>query len=502
MSRMAENVNPNAAPTPKKRLSLSLKKRRTSERRFGETSEEELHSMSSYMMPKNSATSSRWALKNLSEWREEYNRRHSDKSCPEEVLLPTCSKELLNEWLCVYITETRNKNGEPYPPRTVYSLLSGILREMRVQNPEYPNFLKKDDPVFNKFQKTLDNLFKILRTGGVGSDYSPTEGISLEDEEKLWTAGSLNVETPTGLLRAAFFICGKSFCLRGGQEHRNLSLSQLQRKENPDRYVYTENSSKNKRGGLKQMRLHHKVVTVVANSKIGERCPVYILDKYISKLPDKAKEMDLFYCRAYPKLPKNPNDPWYIATPIGKNTLSTMVRDMCQEAGVEGEKSNHSLRVAGTSSLFAAGVPEKLIQSRTGHVSLTALRKYERITDEQELAVSKILTGDEDTYEKALKCSKDISMTGDLSSSNVSSSGTRNADHIKDHTFSAPVNPSVSYNNCTLNMYQTGPLPMMGYPQFPANPMPTWPQVPPYDPNFPPQVPLYEQWKDGEYCDS
>uniref|UniRef100_A0A1X7VAL7 ZMYM2-like/QRICH1 C-terminal domain-containing protein n=1 Tax=Amphimedon queenslandica TaxID=400682 RepID=A0A1X7VAL7_AMPQE len=240
---------------------------------------------------------------------------------------------------------------------------------MRVQILEYTNLLKKDDSVFNKFQTTLDNLFKILRTGGVGSDYSPTKGISLEDEKK------------------------------------------LQRKGNPDRYIYTKNSSKNEQGGLKQVRLDYKVVTVVANSKIGDRCPVYILHNYISKLPDKAQEMDLFYCRVYPKLPKNPNDPRYIAAPIGKKTLSTMICDMCLKAGVGAEKSNHSLRVAGTSSLFAAGVPEKLIQSRTGHVSLTALRKYGRITDEQELAVSKILTGDDDTYEKALKCSKDMSMT-------------------------------------------------------------------------------------------
>ena len=74
--------------------------------------------------------------------------------------------------------------------------------------------------------------------------------------------------------------------------------------------------------------------------------------------------MDLFYCRAYPKLPKNPNDPWYISTPIGKNTLSTMVCDMCQEAAtcLEEKKSNHSLRVAGTtcSSLFAAESPRNL----------------------------------------------------------------------------------------------------------------------------------------------
>ena len=120
------------------------------------------------------------------------------------------------------------------------------------------------------------------------------------------------------------------------------------------------------------MRLDHKVVTAVSNPNLGEHCPVYILDKYISKLPEKAKNMDLFYCRACPKLPKNPEDPWFIATPVGKNTLSNMVRDMCQEAGLEREKSNHSLRVGGTSSLFAAGVPERIIQGRIGHVSLSA----------------------------------------------------------------------------------------------------------------------------------
>ena len=58
-----ENVNPNN----KKRLSLSLKKNR-----FASTSEDTLEYMSKYNMPKNSATSSKWALKNLSDWRDEY----------------------------------------------------------------------------------------------------------------------------------------------------------------------------------------------------------------------------------------------------------------------------------------------------------------------------------------------------------------------------------------------------------------------------------------------
>lgn len=45
--------------------------------------------------------------------------------------------------------------------------------------------------------------------------------------------------------------------------------------------------------------------------------------------------------------------------------------------------------------MFAASVPEKLIQSRTGHHSLDALRLYERPSHEQQQAVSKILTSAE-----------------------------------------------------------------------------------------------------------
>ena len=43
--------------------------------------------------------------------------------------------------------------------------------------------------------------------------------------------------------------------------------------------------------------------------------------------------------------------------------------------------------------MFAAGVPERIIQSRTGHSLLEALRKYERVTEDLEKAVSRILTG-------------------------------------------------------------------------------------------------------------
>lgn len=42
--------------------------------------------------------------------------------------------------------------------------------------------------------------------------------------------------------------------------------------------------------------------------------------------------------------------------------------------------------------MFAAGVPEKLVKSITGHKSTKALEVYECPTVEQEKAVSKVLT--------------------------------------------------------------------------------------------------------------
>ena len=47
----------------------------------------------------------------------------------------------------------------------------------------------------------------------------------------------MDTKTPTGLQNVAFFVVGKMFCLRGGQEHRGLRLSQLKRF---NKYVYYE----------------------------------------------------------------------------------------------------------------------------------------------------------------------------------------------------------------------------------------------------------------------
>ena len=68
-----------------------------------------------------------------------------------------------------------------------------------------------------------------------------------------------------------------------------------------------------------------------------------------------------------------------------------MLSKMCEEAGLE-HCTNHSLCATGASSMFQANLPEDVIQSRTRHLSLKALRTYERVTEEQQKEACKVLT--------------------------------------------------------------------------------------------------------------
>ena len=80
--------------------------------------------------------------------------------------------------------------------------------------------------------------------------------------------------------------------------------------------------------------------------------------------------------------------------PAGQNYLGSLVKEVCKKAGIQGEKSNHSLRVTCATRMWKANVPEKLIKQRTGHCSLEALRSYERTSITQQSAV---LASSEDT---------------------------------------------------------------------------------------------------------
>lgn len=63
---------------------------------------------------------------------------------------------------------------------------------------------------------------------------------------------------------------------------------------------------------------------------------------------------------------------------MGHNTISKRFKQMCKDAGLEGNFSNHSGRATGITRMYKAGLPEKLIMQRSGHLSVEGVRTYQR----------------------------------------------------------------------------------------------------------------------------
>ena len=182
----------------------------------------------------------------------------------------------------------------------------------------------------------------------------------------------------------------------------------------------------------------------------GEKCHVHLLDLYLSKLSANAKEKDNFYCQPMQSHGTN----WYWTIPCGKNYLSKMVSEMFIEADVQERKTNHSLRAAGVSRLYEAGVDEKIIQSRSGHRRLESLRMYERVSPEQEQAVSNVLSRRYKTdYQYEVQQSKHLEAApGSVVPVSGNTSWCYNRVFAPSSQASQP--SGFQFHNCTVNVYQ------------------------------------------------
>ena len=358
------------------------------DQRFADT----LSNLCEWMTPfvsKSTRKNTKWALTYFNAWRQHYNRV-SKNVCPQLEAIEE-ERELCH-WLTCFVLGTRSANGKEYLPRTITMLLSGLHRHIVDKNPsgEHLNFMNKRNPAYRGLWSACDRLFRELRAKGIRAKPKTAAIITFVEEDTLWKKGILGMDTPRSLLNAVFYLNGKNFHLRGGDEHKFLRISQLQYHRDPERYEYVEGGSKNHPGGLDEVMSHagNKIVPIMANS--GDRCHVCILNKYLSKIPPAAFQHDYFYLRPVKQV--GSDGFWYTTQVVGRNTLAKMVPNMFVEAGIEKNATNHSLRSTGTSQLFCAGVPEKIIMQRTGHKSLDGVCAYERTSGEQQMAVSKILT--------------------------------------------------------------------------------------------------------------
>ena len=161
---MSMSDKENNPPKKKRKLTLSVKNH------FKSSTEVEQAKLEKPQVPKNTKVNTKWTMKNFTDWVFDYNMRHPhEEQCPKIVLNSSCPTEDLNKCLSVFIVETRNHDGQPYPPKTIHCILCGILRHMRGENMNYPNFSDKNN---------LNSLLKQLQSSGVGAESAQTKGVS------------------------------------------------------------------------------------------------------------------------------------------------------------------------------------------------------------------------------------------------------------------------------------------------------------------------------------
>ena len=334
-----------------------------------------------------------WAVNLYTDWRK--NR----------IVMAGCSLQIVNanlesvgifakgdlcHSLSCFVREVKKIDGSDYPPNTVRELVLMI----QMFSHEKGVFWKLlDDVQFAGLCDVVDNTMKECHAAGLGVRKS-SDIISLENEEKLFNKGLLGDESPMQLLKTMIYMMGMHCALRGGVEHSNLRWPGCSSQFNIERdmcgvemLVYREDPLQKTNQGLVS-KAKRKIVYIYGASNV-RHCPIAILKKYCRLLPDSKTCRKLYLrCRKVPTL-----SVWYCDQPYGVNKIKSTMKDLCKEAGIEGNFTNHSLRASCASRMYDKNVPEQVIKEVTGHRS-ECVRLYKRTSDHIREAASNTVCGE------------------------------------------------------------------------------------------------------------
>lgn len=226
-----------------------------------------------------------------------------------------------------FIVEVRKKDGQPYPPETLYQIVVGLQRHLR-QNGRIVDIFQELE--FLDVKTTLDAEMKRLRSEGVGSVKKQAAAITEEQKICCGRKDSLVVSRQQ-LIDTMVYNNGLFFALRSGREHRHLRANpcQISVIEPPGEKAflrYIEDTSKNKQGGLKGRNRSKKEVLQHENLANPDRCPVPLFKRYMSLCP-KDRPPGAFYLKP---LSKPKKDCWFSRVPLGHNELDKTIKRLCK----------------------------------------------------------------------------------------------------------------------------------------------------------------------------
>ena len=371
----------------------------STKRSFKFLSEERISELKKIKLKKRSEAKVKWAVNAYCDWRESrlQNGQYDINIVNADLNnLVTISKQNLEYSLCRFVPEVTKSRGDgDYPGKTLYQMIVAIQKFLQLNKLRW-KLIHGDS--FEDLRIVLDNVMKERCSQNIGAVKKQADLISFEYEEVMWQKNILGEDSPNKLRSTILFLLGINLALRAVDEHYQLRRympgkpSQLSLECNSKGVkcvVYREDTcTKTNDGGLGQMRKERKIVWIYPSSNVN-RCPVRLIEKYLSLCPKRYSKKPNFYLQS---LVRHTPKQWYGREVMGTNRIKEVVKLLLNDAKIDGYFTNHSLRRTGGSRLFQAGVEQKLVKEVTGHCS-DALDCYQITSEQQREMLSKVMSG-------------------------------------------------------------------------------------------------------------
>ncbi|XP_077987470.1 uncharacterized protein KIAA1958-like [Glandiceps talaboti] len=299
--------------------------------------------------------------------------------------------EELNEYLGSFFAGVRQKDGSEYEPGTITTYQRGIDRYLNEQG--YKLSIVRDKE-FTSSQKILKAKRSQLRKEGRGNKPNAAEELTEREENRLYESGVIGHHSPEALLFVVWLNNQKHFGFRGCQESRQMTWGDVTLKCTVDGTEYLEfNEKENKTrssGKVSEQPRAYPPKAFAVSTDLN-RCPVYAYKRYKFHRPSTHLASDSAFYLAINYKPDTII--WYKRQPMGVNKLDSLLSTMCKQAGIEGRKTNHSVRRSMIRRLHDSGIPPTKLMQLSGHRNVQSINHYAINSMEDQQRMSELLSG-------------------------------------------------------------------------------------------------------------
>ena len=250
------------------------------------------------------------------------------------------------------------------------------------------------DKEFDRSRQVLASKRKQLKKMGYGSKPNATREITEQEMLTLFREGYFGDTTPASVQRTVWWYISINFGFRGRDEARQLCWGDVSvGKESELGVEYLEwNVERTRKRAQGMEKEHDRISAGRMYQTKNKRCPMHFFKMFAHHRPQAAQSADSpFFLTEKPQA-KLSDAVWYLAKPMGVNTLGNIMTNARKLYGFQGRKvANHSVRKTGIGRLLDANVPEIYVAQHSGMASTESLKSYKCANPRQQSAMSAIV---------------------------------------------------------------------------------------------------------------